>query len=126
MRVGEICFFCASTITSILTFLTFSVLWHYHSTIPFNKRNTVTYLSQFLICCITCLVTISVSLVQIRINKKSNSECPSSFGFFCRKKYKVGQKNVKRIFQNIIGSNRRSRNANLIMFVRSLVRFKLI
>ena len=64
MHVDEICIFCASTITIILTVVTYSVLWHYHGTIPFNKRSTMTYLSQLLICCITCLVTISVSFIQ--------------------------------------------------------------
>ena len=63
MQVGEIWIFCASTIITIPTVVTFALLWCYHWKIPFSKRSTVTYLSLLLICSITFLITISVSFI---------------------------------------------------------------
>ena len=85
MRVGEVITLLISTVTMIPTVIIFIILWKYHSTIPFNKRSTITYLSLLLICSITSLILISVcryiSLILLLLNLSGYSF--DAFHFVC-------------------------------------------
>lgn len=74
-----------SIVTMIPTVIIFIILWKYHSTIPFNKRSTITYLSLLLICSIISLILISVcwyiSLILLLLNLSGYSF--DTFHFVC-------------------------------------------
>ena len=63
MGVWEALIFCVSLTFLISGCLLFLILLRYYQTIPFINRNTITYLSLFLICILILLILVLVNAI---------------------------------------------------------------
>ena len=110
MQVWEISILFCSTVLMLIGTGTFVLLLKYYNTIPFNFRNTVTYLTIFLITILTFGIVIMVSTDDI-IGVGSN--------VFSRRKLicceNLTQQKTSKPYKENLRAARTERNSVLIM-----------